>query len=125
MEARTLPTSAPAVKVLLVDDDRRFLTSAEAILGLDFDIATCDKPDEAMRLPADARARLAAELLGSLDDGEEDDALDPAEHEAAWSAEIAERMRQIDSGEVKAVPWSEARRRITRATAGLGLAGFP
>ncbi len=70
--------------------------------------------DEAMRLPADARARLAAELLGSLDEGDDDEALDPAEHEAAWSAEIAERVRQIDSGEVKPVPWSEARRRITR-----------
>jgi putative addiction module component (TIGR02574 family) len=69
--------------------------------------------DEAMRLPADARARLAAELLGSLDEGD-DEALDPAEYDAAWSAEIAERMRQIDSGEVKSVPWSEARRRITR-----------
>jgi putative addiction module component (TIGR02574 family) len=69
--------------------------------------------DEAMRLPADARARLAAELLGSLDEGE-DEALDPAEHEAAWSAEIARRVRQIDTGEVKPVPWSEARRRITR-----------
>jgi putative addiction module component (TIGR02574 family) len=69
--------------------------------------------DEAMRLPADERARLAADLLGSLDEGD-DEALDPDEHEAAWNAEIAERMRQIDSGEVKPVPWSEARRRITR-----------
>ena len=68
--------------------------------------------DEAMRLPADARAKLAAELLGSLEDND-DDSFDPVEHEAAWSAEIAERVRQIDSGEVKAVPWEEARRRIT------------
>jgi putative addiction module component (TIGR02574 family) len=69
--------------------------------------------DEAMRLPADARARLAAELLGSLDEGD-DEALDPTEPEPAWSAEIAERVRQSDSGEVNPVPWSEARRRITR-----------
>jgi len=69
--------------------------------------------DEVMRLPADARARLAAELLVSLD-GDDEDVLDPAEHEAAWTAEIDERMRQIDAGEVKLVPWSEARRRITR-----------
>lgn len=68
--------------------------------------------DEAMRLPADARARLAADLLGSLE--ESDDALEPAEHEAAWSAEVAERLRQVDAGEVTPVSWSEARHRIIR-----------
>jgi putative addiction module component (TIGR02574 family) len=67
--------------------------------------------DEAMRLPAPDRARLAADLLGSLDGDDEE--LDPREHEAAWSNEIAERLRAVDSGEVKPVAWSEARRRIT------------
>ncbi len=67
--------------------------------------------DEVLRLPASARARLAAELLGSLDDADE---LDTAEHEAAWSAETAERLREVDAGEVQPVPWSEARRRIVR-----------
>ena len=56
--------------------------------------------DEAMRLPAPDRARLAAELLGSLDDDEE---IGEAEHEAAWSHEIAERLRahgyRVDIGE--------------------------
>lgn len=66
--------------------------------------------DEALRLPADARARLAADLLGSLDDEE----LDPSEHDAAWGDEIAERLRQVDSGEVTPVAWTEARQRITR-----------
>jgi putative addiction module component (TIGR02574 family) len=67
--------------------------------------------EEALRLPVEARAQLAAELLGSLD---EDDDLDAAEHEAAWSSEIAERLRQVEAGEVQAVPWSEARKRIVR-----------
>jgi putative addiction module component (TIGR02574 family) len=67
--------------------------------------------DEALRLPARARARLAAELLGSLD---EDEDLDAREHEAAWSAEIAERLRAVDAGEIEPVPWAEARRRIAR-----------
>ncbi len=67
--------------------------------------------DEALRLPTEARARLAAELLRSLDDAEE---VDAAEHEATWNTEIAERLRQVDSGVVQAVPWNDARARITR-----------
>lgn len=67
--------------------------------------------DEVLRLPLEARARLVDELLGSLDD---EDEIDPAEHGAAWSSEIAERLRAVDAGEVQAVPWSEARQRITR-----------
>lgn len=67
--------------------------------------------DEVLRLPVEARARLAAELLGSLDDVDE---VDAAEHETAWSAEIADRIRQVETGEVKTVPWNEARRRIVR-----------
>lgn len=68
--------------------------------------------DEVLRLPADARARLAAELLGSLDDSSDD--VSPEEHDAGWGAEIAERLRRIDAGEVKPVPWDEARERIFR-----------
>ena len=67
--------------------------------------------DEALSLPSASRARLAAELLDSLD---EDDEHDPVEAEAAWGTEIEERVRQLDSGEVKAVPWSQARARISR-----------
>jgi putative addiction module component (TIGR02574 family) len=66
--------------------------------------------EEALRLPLDARSRLVAELLGSLDD--EDEIEDPQAYDAAWSSEIAERLRAIDAGEVQAVPWNEARRRI-------------
>jgi putative addiction module component (TIGR02574 family) len=66
--------------------------------------------DEALQLPSEARARLAAELLRSLDDEEEP--LDQAEYDAAWGAVIERRLREIESGAVKAVPWSEARRRI-------------
>ncbi|MFN0253761.1 MAG: addiction module protein [Kofleriaceae bacterium] len=40
--------------------------------------------------------------------------MDAAEHDASWSTEIAERLRQIDSGAVQAVPWNDARTRITR-----------
>jgi putative addiction module component (TIGR02574 family) len=67
--------------------------------------------DEVLRLPREARARLVDELLHSLDD---DDEIDQAEHETAWGSEIAERLRAVDAGEVRPVPWSEARQRIMR-----------
>lgn len=67
--------------------------------------------DEVLSLPLEARARLAEELLRSLED---DDGFDQAEHDAAWGSEIAERLRAVDAGEVQAVPWSVARQRITR-----------
>ena len=62
---------------------------------------------EAMELPPEARASLAGSLIDSLDDHVDDDA------EAAWDAEIARRMQEIDEGKVKLVPWAEARRRLT------------
>lgn len=60
----------------------------------------------ALKLPSGARAALAGSLLDSLDE-----AVD-AGHEVAWEREIAHRLEEIDSGEVKLIPWAEARRRI-------------
>lgn len=68
--------------------------------------------DEALQLPKDARARLVAELLRSLDD--QDEPLDQAEYDAAWSGVIERRLRELESGAVKPVPWPEARSRIAR-----------
>jgi len=62
---------------------------------------------EALRLPPEARAALAAELIESLDGGETDD-----EVEAAWAKEIHRRLAEIDAGAVTTIPWAEARRRI-------------
>ena len=62
---------------------------------------------EVMKLPAEARAALAGSLLESLDDGMDENA------EAAWAAEIAKRVAEIDQGLVRTVSWAEARRRIT------------
>lgn len=61
---------------------------------------------EALRLPAEARAALAGHLLESLDGAVDEDA------EAAWSKEIARRIDDLDKGKVKTVPWSVARRQI-------------
>ena len=62
---------------------------------------------EALKLPPEARAALAGCLLESLDQEVDEDA------EAAWQVEIDRRLREIDSGKVKPIPWSEARRKIT------------
>jgi len=62
--------------------------------------------EEALGLPPDERADVAATLLDSLDE-EQDEAV-----EQAWAEEIQRRIQEIESGAVKTIPWSEARRRI-------------
>ena len=61
---------------------------------------------EAMKLPPAARSDLASALIHSLDT-EVDDGV-----EAAWSAEIARRIRDLDEGRVQGISWEEARRII-------------
>ncbi len=63
---------------------------------------------EALRLPEDARADLAAAIVESLDDTTDG----PAEVEASWSAEIQQRVADLESGLVKPVAWKDARRTI-------------
>jgi len=60
----------------------------------------------ALKLPPEARAAIAGTLLESLDDVVDEGA------EAAWEAEIHRRLRELDEGKVKPVPWAMARRRI-------------
>jgi putative addiction module component (TIGR02574 family) len=72
-------------------------TRADTILGT------------ALALPPDERAWLAAELIASLNEGEDSDV------EAAWAAEIERRIAEVESGEAETVSWEEARTRI-RAT---------
>ncbi|MBK8977234.1 MAG: addiction module protein [Planctomycetes bacterium] len=59
----------------------------------------------ALELPPEARAALAGSLLESLEEHTDADA------EAVWSVEIDRRLREIDAGTVKPVPWSEAHQR--------------
>jgi putative addiction module component (TIGR02574 family) len=63
---------------------------------------------EALALPVNERADVAAQLLASLDDAAVDD---PAEVEAAWAAEIERRARRVLAGESAGVPWQDVRRR--------------
>ena len=62
--------------------------------------------EEALKLSPEARAALAASLLESLEESVDEDV------EAAWAAEIAKRIHELDSGAVAAVPWAKARRMI-------------
>lgn len=62
--------------------------------------------DAALQLSVEERAALAGELIQSLETE-----VDP-DIEAAWSAEIHERLARVDAGLARTVPWSEVRRRI-------------
>jgi putative addiction module component (TIGR02574 family) len=62
---------------------------------------------EALKLPPEARAAIAGFLLDSLDQIIDEGA------EAAWEDEVLLRLKEIDEGKVKLVPWAEARRQIT------------
>jgi putative addiction module component (TIGR02574 family) len=63
---------------------------------------------DALALPLDERADVAAELLASLDEAK---AEHPADVEAAWAAEIERRARRVIAGESTGVPWEDVRRR--------------
>jgi putative addiction module component (TIGR02574 family) len=62
---------------------------------------------EALTLPSEDRADVAAELLASLDDTE----TDTASIEAEWAAEIEKRARRVLAGESPGIPWEDVRRR--------------
>jgi hypothetical protein len=66
---------------------------------------------EALAPPTGPRAALAGSLRDSLDADVDDDA------EAAWAAEVNQRVAELDSGAVKTIRWAKARRRVARADA--------
>jgi putative addiction module component (TIGR02574 family) len=69
---------------------------------------------EALALPADERADVAAELLASLDEVPADD---PAEVEAAWAREIERRARRVMSGESTGEAWEDLGARVMQRLA--------
>jgi putative addiction module component (TIGR02574 family) len=69
---------------------------------------------EALALPAEERADVAAELLASLDEVPADD---PAEVEAAWAREIERRARRVMSGESAGEAWEDVRARVMQRLA--------
>jgi len=62
--------------------------------------------DNALKQTETERARIAETLIASLD------APPDREIERAWQIEIDRRLREIDSGAVKCIPWEEVRDRL-------------
>jgi len=62
---------------------------------------------EALTLPVQERADVAAELLASL----EEVADSVEEVEAEWAAEIERRAKRVLAGQSAGIPWEEVRRR--------------
>lgn len=70
-----------------------------------------DVIDQALTLPLKQRARVAHEILISLDGGPPDE--DPAEVERAWSDELGRRLDRVKAGTAKLYDWEEVRRTIS------------
>ncbi len=62
--------------------------------------------EQALELPPAARAAIAGSLLESLDQDVDEDAAE------RWDEEVAKRVRELKSGDVTPIPWSETRRII-------------
>jgi hypothetical protein len=63
---------------------------------------------EALLLPDDDRADIAAELLASLDEAVDD----PETVQTLWGEELEERSKRVLSGEVVEEDWATVRQRI-------------
>jgi len=60
---------------------------------------------KAWALPENERAELAGNLISSLDTTVDSDL------DAAWQAEVARRLEEVQSGKVKTVPWEKVRKK--------------
>jgi putative addiction module component (TIGR02574 family) len=61
--------------------------------------------EQALSLSFEEQEALAESLISSLG-GKVDEGV-----QAAWEAEIAKRVEELDSGKAKTIPWQEVRRR--------------
>jgi hypothetical protein len=71
------------------------------VWGEAMSIAVNDVENAALELDPERRARLALRLIDSLDSSKR---LSKEEIERLWLEEAEERLRQLESGEVQAVP---------------------
>ena len=71
-------------------------------------MSTDELCEAALTLPAKERARLAHDLLRSLDEPTGPDV------DEAWITEIEKRARELADGSVEPVDWEVARQRIAR-----------
>ena len=68
-----------------------------------------DLLNQALHLPLKQRARVAHELLTSLDQGPTED---PADVYRSWAEEIGKRLVAVNAGTAKSVPWSTVERKL-------------
>ncbi|QQR81080.1 MAG: addiction module protein [Deltaproteobacteria bacterium] len=62
--------------------------------------------DEALQMPVEERARLAEQLISSLD-------LSPDFNtEVEWQKEIQKRLDEIKDNKVTCIPWEDVRRKL-------------
>lgn len=61
-----------------------------------------------LALPAEERARIAHELLVSLDEREDPDAAD------AWLDELDQRAQEVENGTAELEDWDTVRERLTQ-----------
>lgn len=63
--------------------------------------------EAALKLDAKERARIAHEIIVSLDDEPADEGV-----EQAWEEELTRRAEEIDTGTVKLEPWTKVRQEL-------------
>jgi putative addiction module component (TIGR02574 family) len=63
----------------------------------------------ALKLPSEERARIAAELIASLD------GIPEAGVEAAWDIEVGRRIAQVDQGELELLDWNDVKANVAQA----------
>jgi putative addiction module component (TIGR02574 family) len=64
--------------------------------------------EDVLALPPEGRAAIAAKLLDSLDVEVDEDV------EAAWRKEIERRLREMDAGSTRPIPWADVRESLLR-----------
>jgi putative addiction module component (TIGR02574 family) len=82
------------------------------LVGYNVVVSTAEKIlSAALELPTRDRARVAHELLRSLDEALDEDAAE------AWTEELRRRLRQVRDGEVEPLSLDEVKRRIAERRA--------
>jgi putative addiction module component (TIGR02574 family) len=75
--------------------------------GLGYDVTMAKTADdlraEVLALPAQERARIASDLLASLDT----EVVDEDEIDQLWSAETQRRAAMLESGDARTLTWGE------------------
>ncbi len=86
--------------------------AADRRVGAGYDSGVAKTADdlrqEVLALPASDRARIASDLLASLDDEQ----VDEAEVDRWWSEETDRRAALLDSGDAELVTWEQVLERV-------------